>query len=179
MARIEDPHSRLDEEGHRVLGVLEGKRGRVDMYRAMCLNPELAEWVGVLGTYLRFGSGVVSDLERELVICRAGRRMDSPYEWVMHEPELLAAGLDPEAVATLRAGEIPSTLTEEQHDLVVLTDLVVDRAPVPRDLHDRIVGRKGETGYVELVVLVGFYGMIAAFIAATEVPLPEGVAPPF
>ena len=49
----------------------------------------------------------------------------------------------------------------------------------PRDLQERLIGLVGMEGVIELVVLVGFYRMIAGVIFAFDVPLPEGEAAPF
>jgi 4-carboxymuconolactone decarboxylase len=179
MARIEQPTARLTERGRAVLDALEGRRGRVDMYRTMCLEPELAERIGVVGTYLRFASDQLSDLDRELAICRAARDLGSPYEWYMHAPLLSEAGLDAQAIEELRRGEVPSALAPAHQDVLAVADHVVARETLPGELHDRVAGRLGDDGLVHLVVLIGFYGMIAAFIAAFDIPLPEGEAPAF
>jgi len=180
MARIEEPSDRLSPRGRELLERLAGKRGRVDaMYRTMLLNPELTEAVSALGTYLRFGSGAIGDRERELAILGLARSAAAPNEWVKHEPKAREAGVDEATIAALRRGEVPEELDRPARDVLEATDYLLRRDEIPAELQRRLVSELGEPGLVELAVRVGFYAMIAGFLAAFEIPLPEGAEPPF
>jgi 4-carboxymuconolactone decarboxylase len=180
MARIEEPSDRLSPRGRQLLERLAGSRGRVDdMYRTMLLNPELTEAVSTLGTYLRFGSSALGDRERELAILRLARSAAAPYEWVKHEPKAREAGVDEATIDALRRGDVPEDLDRPARDVLEATDHLLRRDEIPAELQRRLVGDLGESGLVELAVLVGFYAMIAGFLAAFEIPLPEGAEAPF
>jgi 4-carboxymuconolactone decarboxylase len=180
MARIPDPSDRLSPAGRELLAKLSARRGQVDdMYRTMLLNPELTEAVSTLGTYLRFGSGALSDRHRELVILRVARMTGAAYEWVKHEPKAREAGIDEQTLEAMRRGEDPDRLEPGERALVEAADVILERGPLPERLQARLVAEIGEPALLELVVLVGFYATIAGFIAAFEVPLPEGAEQPF
>jgi 4-carboxymuconolactone decarboxylase len=180
MARIENPGDRLSRQGRELAERLAGDRGRIDgMYRTMLLNPELTEAVSTLGTYLRFGSSSLGDRERELAILRLARSAGAPYEWVKHEPKAREAGVDEATIAALRRGEIPEELDRPARDVLEATDHLLRRDRIPAELQRRLIRALGEPALVELAVLVGFYTMIAGFLAAFEIPLPEGADEPF
>jgi 4-carboxymuconolactone decarboxylase len=180
MAKIPNPSDRLSPAGRELLAKLAGKRGRVDgMYRTMLLNPELTEAVSALGTYLRFGSSALSDRHRELAILRVARVTGAGYEWVKHEPKAREAGVGEEAVAAIRRGESPAGIAPGERVLLEAVDVVLERRPLPERLQETLIAEVGEPGLLEMVVLVGFYATIAGFIAAFEIPLPEGAEAPF
>lgn len=180
MARIPDPSDRLSPAGRELLAKLSARRGQIDdMYRTMLLNPELTEAVSTLGTYLRFGSGALPDRHRELVILRVARATGAAYEWVKHEPKAREAGIDDEVIDAMRRGGTPAGLEPDERALIEAADLVLERAALPERLQASLVSDLGEPALLELVILVGFYATIAGFIAAFEIPLPEGAAQPF
>jgi 4-carboxymuconolactone decarboxylase len=180
LAKIPDPSDRLSPAGKELLARLGEKRGPVDgMYRTMLLNPELTEAVSALGTYLRFGSSALSDRDRELVILRVARVTGAAYEWVKHEPKAREAGVNEEILDAMRRGKAPAGLEPTERSLVEAADLVLKREALPEPLQATLVAGIGEAALLELVVLVGFYATIAGFIAAFEIPLPEGAERPF
>jgi 4-carboxymuconolactone decarboxylase len=70
-------------------------------------------------------------------------------------------------------------LDETQQGALVAARCVVESRSIPPDLQERLIGLVGMEGLIELVVLVGFYRMIAGVIFAFDVPLPEGATAPF
>ncbi|MFA4903468.1 MAG: hypothetical protein WC600_12085 [Desulfobaccales bacterium] len=50
---------------------------------------------------------------------------------------------------------------------------------IPLEVQEALAGQVGIKGVIELVVLVGFYRMIAGVIFAFNVALPEEAADPF
>jgi len=56
---------------------------------------------------------------------------------------------------------------------------VLARESIPQDLQDRVQGALGVSGLVELVVLAGYYQLIAAILFSFDTPLPEGMPAPF
>jgi 4-carboxymuconolactone decarboxylase len=82
-------------------------------------------------------------------------------------------------IAALRAGKDPLDLDQTQQGALVAARCVLASRPIPPDLQETLIGLVGVKGVIELVVLVGFYRMIAGVIFAFDVPLPEGAAAPF
>jgi 4-carboxymuconolactone decarboxylase len=180
VARLPDPTQLPDFEGRKIYERLVAERGRIDgMYRALLNHPELLKHVSELGSYLRFGSGVVPDDLREMVILWVARRLGASYQWVKHVQDARKAGIPEKVIEALRKGVEPPELAPLQRAALAAARCVLDRQSIPQDVHDLIVGKLGLKGIIELVVLCSFYEMIAGVIFAFDVPLPDGVADPF
>ena len=164
MAEIPDPSDRLSPEGKAILAELIEKRGTVDgMYRTMLLNPDLTKVISGVGTYLRYGSKVLSDRQRELVILRVAVKTGAPYEWIKHVPPATEAGIPADVIESMRGGGIPAELPEGERILLEATDNTLERKSLPEALQDELIAELGEDGTVELVILAGFYAAIAGF----------------
>jgi 4-carboxymuconolactone decarboxylase len=180
MARLPDPTGSLTPDARALYDQLASKRGRIDgMYRSLLNHPELTRRVSDLGTFLRFGAGALPDAVRELVILWLARQVAAPYEWVKHLPPARAAGLTEDTIAALRAGQDPPGLDPSQQAALKVARCALDLVSIPAGLQAEVIGLLGLNGLIELVVLVGFYRMIAGVIFTFDVPLPEGAAPPF
>ncbi len=180
MARLPDPMAAPTPAAADLYRELAARRGRIDgMYRSLLNHPELTRHVSDLGTYLRFGSGALPADLRELTILWVARQVNAAYEWVKHTPPARAAGLPEELIEALRTGREAGKLTEIQQAAIDAAGRVLARRSIPQDLQDRLLARLGKEGLIELVVLCGFYQMIAGVIFAFDVPLPEGAVDPF
>jgi hypothetical protein len=50
---------------------------------------------------------------------------------------------------------------------------------VPQSLHDELVAALSLPGFVQLAVVINYYGLIAGLALGFEFPLPEGMSDPF
>ena len=179
MARLHDVIDSLSPEAQKIYDKIKAKRGGIrGPYAPLMHHPALAGLVGDLGEYLRFNATLPGDL-RELAILITARAVAQPFEWVMHVPMARQAGL-PDAVTELirRRGDL-AALPARYAGAARLVQHVLARESVPKDLQDKVQSALGVTGLAELVVLAGFYQMIAAILFAFDAPLPEGTPAPF
>jgi len=181
MARLPQPaYETLAPDVRALYDALAAKRGRIDgMYRTLLNHPALLEKVAALGTYLRFGGSVLPPAVRELAILFCSREMDADYEWVKHVPPARQAGLPEDVIEALRQGHTPPGLDPAQQAVLKAAGHVLARRSIPAPVQEVLEAAYGIPGVVELVVLCGFYAMIAGVILAFDVPLPEGATPPF
>lgn len=179
MARLPDPTSSLSPKAQEIYAGLVAKRGRIDgMYLSMLNHPELTRQVGALGSYLRFGGVLPPDM-RELTILWVARRLKAAYEWVKHFPYARKAGVPAEVLEAVRTGQEPTGLRADLQLALQVADCVLEKKAIPAPVQEALAAVVGLSGVVELVVLCGFYEMIAGVIFAFEVPLPEGEVEPF
>src|ERR1041384_7595144 len=85
MAKLPDPLSTLTPDAKAVYDKITAKRGpmRGGPYASLMHDPALAEKVGDLGEYLRFGGTLPGDI-RELAILITARSVSQAYEWIAH-----------------------------------------------------------------------------------------------
>jgi len=180
MAKLPDPTDSLNPQGQELYQQLIAKRGRIDgMYRSLLNHPELTRQVSDLGTFLRFGSEALPEALRELLILWVARELGAAYEWVKHEPLARKAGVSPAMIEAIRTHQEPTGLEDLQQAALAAAQCVLYRRSIPQVVQDELAAALGLPGVVELVVLCGFYEMIAGVLFAFDVPLREGAPDPF
>jgi 4-carboxymuconolactone decarboxylase len=108
MARLPDPLDTLTPEAKQVYEKITAKRGAVrGPFASLMHHPALAERVGDLGEYLRFGGTLPGDI-RELAILITARSVGQGYEWIAHAKVARKEGLADEVIERVRARGDPS-----------------------------------------------------------------------
>ena len=106
-----------------------------------------------------------------------GRVWSAQFEWAVHKPIALKAGLSETVVDAIRDRRTPPF---ERADERVVHDfartLHVDRK-VPQPLYDEAVAVLGVKAVVDLVGILGYYTLISMTINAFNVPLEAGQSP--
>lgn len=179
MAQLPDPLDRLDAEGRKVYERITARRGPIrGPYAPLMHHPALAEPVAALGEFLRFDGALPEDV-RELAILVTARAVRQPFEWVMHEPIARRAGLPEDVIEHVRRQGDPSRLPGRYADAARVVAHALAFESIPADLQARVEAALGVRGLLELVVLAGFYRLIAGVLFAFDVPPPAGEPPPF
>ena len=154
--------------------IAAGPRGRVQGPLAVWLHsPGLADNAQRLGAFCRFGSSLEPRLS-ELAILVTGRVWTAQFEWTVHKPIALKAGLSEAVVEAIRTRRTPPfEKTDERivHDFAQA--LHTDRK-VPQEQYDEAVAMLGTTAVVDLVGILGYYTLISMTINAFNVPLDGG-----
>ena len=134
-------------------------------FNALLYRPELGDAVQRVGAALRF-SGGLPDRLRELAILTVAAAWGSRFEASAHEPVALAAGATAEQLDDVRCGHEPNGLDDaERAGLSLVRALLRDRR-VDAPTHAAAVAALGHAGTVELVVLVGYYQLLAGVLEA-------------
>lgn len=179
MARLPTSVELLNQKGKELYDELKAKRGTIDgMYLTLLNHPDLAEKIGQLGTYLRFESSLPADV-REVTILSIAGYFRAGYEWVKHVPPAKQAGVSDEVIAAIRKGEKLETYSPEYGFIQKLVPIVLKHQNIPLLLQESLIKTLGVSGLIELVILCGFYNMIAGVISSFDVPLPPGEKDPF
>ena len=159
--------------------ILAGPRGKVvGPLKVWLNNPGLAEHAQALGAYARFNSSLPSRLS-ELAICITGAFWMANFEWFAHAPLAIKAGIDPAAIEAIRVGSTPKLVkSDEQAVYDFATELLKTRR-VADATFERAKKELGETSVIDLVGVIGYYGLVSVTLNAFEIPLPAGEKEPF
>ena len=159
--------------------IASGPRGVVEGPLKVWLHsPELAERAQALGAFCRYGTSLPQRLS-ELAILITGAHWRAGFEWHVHAPIAIKAGIDPAAAEALRTGATPAFAREDEAAVhAFATELLRTRA-VSAATYARAQAVLGPRGAVDLVGVLGYYGFISMTINAFAVPLPPGAPEPF
>lgn len=159
--------------------ILAGPRGRVvGPLKVWLKNAGLAEHAQALGAYCRFNSSLPPRLS-ELAICMTGAFWKANYEWFAHAPMANKAGIDPAAIEAIRTGGTPKFTKSDEQAVHDFTRELLTTRRVAAATFERAKKELGETGVIDLVGIVGYYGLVSVTLNAFELPLPEGEKLPF
>ena len=159
--------------------IRSGPRGLVEgPLRIWLQSPELARPAEALGAYCRYGTRLPPRLS-ELAILIVGAYWQSGFEWHVHAPIALQAGLDPGAIEAIRLGQDPALAAAADRAVHrFVSELLATRRVSPQT-YATVAGLLGLAATVDLVGILGYYTLISMTINAFEVPIPEGAAEPF
>ncbi len=159
--------------------ILAGPRGRVEGPLRVWVNvPELAERAEALGAFCRFGTGLPARLS-ELAILVTGACWRAGFEWHVHAPIGLKAGLDLDVVAAVKARAAPRFARADEAAVHDFARELLDLREVTPATYARAEAELGRDGLVALVGILGYYGLISMTIKAFEVPVPPPDPDPF
>ena len=170
--------SELDAAQRRVYDeIVAGPRGEVVGPLGVWLRrPELADRAQRLGEYARYGTSLPPVLS-ELAILVVARTWSSEFEWLVHKPIAVAAGVPPDAVEAIRSGGTPLLEDPAQSAVYAFCAALLREHHVDDPVYAEAVGALGEAGVIDLVGILGYYSLISMTINAFRVPPPEGAEP--
>ena len=141
-------------------------------------SPALAARAQALGAFCRYQTSLPPRLS-ELAIITMGAYWQAGFEWHVHAPIAIAAGLDAQAVETLRLGGTPHFAQEDEQAVWRFAHHLLHDHAVPDATYRTVEGLLGAAGTVELVGVLGYYSLISMTIKAFGIPVPPGAAEPF
>jgi len=174
------------------------RKGVYGPFLPLMRSPVLLDRVARVGEYLRFES-VLDARIRELVTAAAARHVGNQFEWHMHAPLAVKAGVDAGAIDALRQGARPASGLKEDEALAQSVDagaidalrqgarpaaglkedeaLALDFAlellrtnGSSEPTYERAVRSFGENGVVELTTLIGYFVMVNWLMNVAHTP---------
>jgi len=142
-------------------------------FEILMRSPELMNAARAMGDHLRFKSAIGNTLS-ELVILITAREWTQDYEWHVHAPIALKAGIKPEILEAIREGRRPLGMSEDQE---IIYDFCVElhrNRRVADATYERALKKFGESGVVDIAGISGYYVLLAMEMNMSRYPLPAG-----
>src|SRR5579885_1664557 len=159
--------------------LVKGRRGALfGPFVPLLRSPELLDRAQRLGEYLRYDSAPPARL-RELAILVTARHFRQAYEWHVHAPAALEAGLAAPCIADIAAGRTPRSMQADEAVVHAFCVELHNAHAVRDETYAAALSLLGERGLVDLCGICGYYGLLALVMNAARTPLPEGAAPPW
>jgi 4-carboxymuconolactone decarboxylase len=147
-------------------------------FDALLRSPVVGDAVQQVGTALRRSSTLAPEVT-EAAILTVAAHWRAGYEWYAHEAVAASAGLlSRNDLDRLRVGRPPAGSEAVRATWSFVSQLVAT-GEVDDATYARLLAMLGERGMVELVLLVGYYSLLAVALKAFRIGTPAGVEDPF
>jgi 4-carboxymuconolactone decarboxylase len=143
-------------------------------FEPMLWSPEAMIRAASMGTYLRYKSAYPQNLS-EFIILIAGRSWSQQYEWTVHYPIALKAGVSKEIADAIADGRRPDGMSDEQDMLYDFTTELIQNKSVSDPTYGRVLKRFGEKGVIDAVSITGYYTLLAMVMNTARTPPAPGV----
>ena len=131
-----------------------------------------------LGAALRFRTTLTARV-REIAILTLSVLHRSSFEWYAHEAVARRLGMTDEEIAALAALVPADTFDAAERAVQTAVRTLIERGDLDAAEFAALEAELGTEGTVELVILTGYYGLLALAMRVLRTPLPDGVADPF
>ena len=153
------------------------RKGVVGPFIALMRSPALMDRLGRVGEYLRFENALAPRLV-EFAILLTARHVTNQFEWILHHPLAIKAGVSRETLDAVSAGQRPANMAKDEavvHDFV--TELL--RGSFVSDAnYAAALEQFGEEGVVDLTATAGYFVTVCLVMnVAGTPPPPSGLAP--
>jgi 4-carboxymuconolactone decarboxylase len=135
-------------------------------------SAELMSQARAMGDYLRYRSAIGNTLS-ELAILITAREWTQDYEWFVHYPIALKAGIRQEIADAIAEGRHPATLSPDEEIVFEYSTELLKNKQVANATFERAKARFGSKGVVDLTGIVGYYTFLAMQLNAAQYPAPK------
>ena len=133
-------------------------------------SPEVMLRTMALGDYLRYKTTLGNPLN-EFVILITARHFTQHYEWSVHYPIALDAGVNAGIAKAIAEGRRPAGMSPDQELAYDFTTELLQNHGVSDATYARAVGRFGEQGTIELVTVAGYYTYQSMVLNTARTPV--------
>ena len=129
-------------------------------FEPMMHSPEVMSIARATGDYLRYHSAVGNTLS-ELVILITAREWSQDYEWFVHQPIALKAGISKDIADAISDGRRPVAMSTDEEIVYDFTVELLRTKRVSDATFNRAEQRFGKKGVVDMVGISGYYTSLA------------------
>ena len=153
-----------------------GPRGGVKgPFIPLLRSPELMDRLQQVGEYLRFRSSLQARIS-EFVMLVVSRQWTQQFEWAVHVPLGLKAGLRQETVSSLSEGRRPAGMAQDEELAYDFCDELARTKGVSEPTYRRALDEFGEQGVIDMLGLVGYFTTVSMVMNVAHTPAGDGGA---
>ncbi len=150
--------------------LIAGPRGAVfGPFIPLLRSPELMQRLQKVGEYLRFDSALDARIS-EFVILIVSRHWTQQFEWRMHHPLALKAGIAPALLEALAEGRRPSGMAPDEQAAYEFCQELLQHHGVSDITYQAAVALFGESGLIDMIGLAGYFSTVSMVMNAVHTP---------
>ena len=135
-------------------------------------SPQVMSQARAMGDYLRYHSAVGNTLS-ELAILVTAREWSQDYEWYVHHPIALKAGIKPEVAAAITDVRRPVGMSDDEEIVYDFSTELHRNKRVSDRTFERAEKRFGKKGVVDLTGINAYYALLAMQLNVAQYPMPK------
>jgi 4-carboxymuconolactone decarboxylase len=136
-------------------------------------SPQVMNQARSMGDYLRYKSALGNTLS-ELVILITARAWTQDYEWYVHYPIALKAGISTETADAIADGRRPSKMSDDEEIVYDFSTELHRNKRVSEYTYERAQKRFGNKGVVDLTGINAYYTLLAMQMNVAQYQVPDG-----
>ncbi len=167
------PEKYSDEQKKAADEFLEARKTPVfGPFEPLMHSPKMMSQARAMGDYLRYNSAIGNTLS-ELAILITAREWTQDYEWYVHAPIALKAGIKADIVNAISEGRRPAAMSDDEEIVYEFTTELYKNKRVSDRTFERAEKRFGKKGVVDLLGLNGYYTLLAMQLNAAKYDIPR------
>jgi len=148
------------------------KRAVFGPFEPLMHSPEVMTQARSMGDYLRYNSALGNTLS-ELVILITARQWTQDYEWYVHYPIALKAGIKKEVADAIADGRRPVGMSEDEEIVYDFSTELHNNKRVSDKTFERADRRFGKKGVVDLTGINAYYTLLAMQMNVAQYQVPK------
>ncbi len=142
-------------------------------FQPLLHSPQVMTVARSMGDYLRYKSAIGTTLS-ELVILIVAREWTQDYEWHVHHPIALKAGIKASVADAIAEGRRPQGMSDDE-DIVYGFSMELQHSKRVSDAtYARAEKRFGKQGVIDLTGVIGYYTLLAMEMNMAQYEPPQG-----
>ena len=174
------PEDQWTDSQAKAAAEFEQMRGQAPFgpFALMLRSPDVMLRAAAMGDYMRYKTSLPKALN-EMIILLTARHWSQQFEWHVHRPAAIAAGLSETIANAIAKGRRPETMSDDETIVYEFTTELLRLQNVGDGTYANARARFGEAGVIDIVGVAGYYSFLSMMMntARTAVPADSDVPP--
>jgi 4-carboxymuconolactone decarboxylase len=140
-------------------------------FALMLRSPDVMLRAAAMGDYMRYRTSLPRALN-EMIILLTARHWSQQFEWHIHRPAALTAGLAETIVNAIAKGRRPDGMSGDETIVYDFTTELLRLQNISDTTYARARERFGEPGIVDMVGVAGYYAFLSMMMNTARTPVP-------